>query len=64
MLYADYEVDVEIIRETVDAARDNDYINRTLFLFLLFKNCSLLSFIIAHGIYDAMISVWASLLIT
>lgn len=27
------------------------------------KNCSLLSLIIAHGIYDALISVWASILL-
>lgn len=27
------------------------------------KNCSLLSLMIAHGLYDAMITVWASLLL-
>ncbi len=27
------------------------------------KNCSILSLIIAHGIYDALITVWASLLL-
>lgn len=30
---------------------------------LKIKNCSLLSLIIAHGIYDALITVWASVLL-
>lgn len=30
---------------------------------LKIKNCSILSLIIAHGIYDALITVWASLLL-
>ncbi|MDE5860192.1 MAG: CPBP family intramembrane metalloprotease [Oscillospiraceae bacterium] len=30
---------------------------------LKIKNCSLLSLIIAHGIYDALITVWASILL-
>ena len=30
---------------------------------LKIKNCSLLSLIIAHGIYDALIAVWASVLL-
>ena len=30
---------------------------------LKIKNCSLLSLIIAHGIYDALIAVWASILL-
>ncbi len=30
---------------------------------LKIKNCSLLSLIIAHGVYDALITVWASILL-
>lgn len=30
---------------------------------LKIKNCSLLSLIIAHGVYDALITVWASMLL-
>ena len=33
------------------------------FLRLKIKNCSTLSLIICHGVYDAMITLWASLLI-
>ncbi len=33
------------------------------FFQLKIKNCSLLSLIIAHGVYDALISVWASILL-
>ena len=27
------------------------------------KNCSTLSLVIAHGVYDAMITVWANVLL-